>query len=101
MLREKTDAFQGETAQLRAEIQPIFFPDTNGFIAEEIAIETDADLARAVARLHRLAIANNATIRAALTISSQSSAAGIKSRQFWSALISAERLAARIKEYDL
>jgi RNA polymerase sigma factor (sigma-70 family) len=101
MLREHANAFQDQTAQLRAELQPIFFPDATALGAEEIVIASDADLARVVGRLHRLAIANNSTIRAALTISPQSSAAGIKSRQFWSLLRSAEALAARIKEYDL
>jgi hypothetical protein len=48
-----------------------------------------------------LALANSAAIRAALTISPQSSASAIKSRQFWNSLVDAEKLAARIKEYDL
>jgi hypothetical protein len=101
MLREHASAFQDKTAQLRAELQPILFPDADGFVTDEIAIESDADLARVVGLLHRLALANNATIRAALTISSQSSAAGIKSRQFWSFMRSTEELAARIQAYDL
>jgi hypothetical protein len=35
-----------------------------------------------------------------LIISAQSSASAIKSRQFWNSLVSAEKLAARIREYD-
>jgi hypothetical protein len=57
-------------------------------------------LVHAVERLHKLALANNAAIRAALTISSQTSASAIKSRQFWNSLLTAEKLAARIREYD-
>jgi hypothetical protein len=101
MLREHASAFERQTAQLRAEIQPVFFPGLTMSGAEEASIQNDAELARAVERLHKLALANNAAIRTALTISSQSSASAIKSRQFWNSLVSAEKLAARIKEYDI
>ena len=100
MLREHAGAFERQTAQLRAEIQPVFFADSTMSVAEETAIQNDVELSRAVEQLHRLALANNAAIRAALTISSQSSASGIKSRQFWTSLTDAEKLAARIREYD-
>ena len=101
MLREHANAVERQTAQLRLEIQPIFFPDSTSSFTEQASIVNDAELAHAVERLHKLALANNADIRAALTISSQRSASGIKSRQFWNSLAIAEKLAARIKEYDL
>jgi hypothetical protein len=101
MLREHAGALERQTAQLRLEIQPIFFPGSATYFAEEVSIQNDVDLARAVERLHKLALANSAAIRAALTISPQSSASAIKSRQFWNSLVDAEKLAARIKEYDL
>ncbi len=99
MLREHAETFERETTEMRAEIQPIFFADAPAFVAEELSIENDADLARAVGRLHRMALANNAAIRSGLTISSESSAAAIKSRQFWNSLTSAGELAAQIKAF--
>ena len=101
MLREHASAFERQTAQLRAAVQPVFFPGSTMAVVEEVSIQNDADLARAVERLHKLALANNAAIRAALTISSQSSASAIKSRQFWNSLATAEKLAAMIKDYDI
>jgi hypothetical protein len=100
MLREHANAVERQTAQLRTEIQPVFFPGSTTAFAEEASIQNDAELARAVERLHKLTLANNAAIRAALIISAQSSASAIKSRQFWNSLVSAEKLAARIREYD-
>ncbi|HEX3248314.1 MAG TPA: RNA polymerase sigma factor [Pyrinomonadaceae bacterium] len=99
MIHEHAAVLEHQTALLREEIQPVFFPGATSFGPEEGTIQSDADLARAVARLHKLALANNTTIRAALTISSQSSAATIKSRQFWSSLISAGALASEIKSF--
>ena len=99
MLREHAAAFESETLILRQEIQPIFFSSSSLNAADEFAIESDADLARAVERLHNLALSNNEAIRAALTISSQSSAVAIKSSQFWRSLMGSEKLAARIKRY--
>ena len=69
-------------------------------VAEEVSIQSDADLARAVERLHKLALANNEGIRAAFTISSQSSAAAIKSAAFWQSIQRAGTLAAKIKQYQ-
>ncbi len=101
MLREHAGAFEDQTAHLRAEIQPVFFPGSTMTFVEEASIQNDLELARAVERLHKLALANNAAIRTALTISSQSSVTAIKSRQFWNSLTGAEKLAARIKEYEM
>ena len=100
MLREHAAALERQTAQLRADIQPVFFPGSSMSFVEEASIQNDLELARAVERLHKLALANNAAIRTALTISSQSSVTAIKSRQFWNSLTSAEKLAALIKEYE-
>ena len=99
MVREHAAALERETAALRQEIQPIFFSDPPAFAAEEIEIAGDVDLARAVERLHKLALANNDALRAAFTISAQSSKA-VKSLQFWRSLCSAENLAVRIKKYS-
>jgi RNA polymerase sigma factor (sigma-70 family) len=98
MVREHAAALERETAALRQDIQPVFFSGSPSVAAQEIEIAGDVDLARAVERLHKLALANNEAIRAAFTISAESSKA-VKSSQFWRSLTSAENLAARIKQY--
>jgi hypothetical protein len=64
-----------------------------------LVIDSDADLARAVDHLHRLAIANNEAIRQAFTISKASSASAFKSAQFRRNLEGAARLSDRISQY--
>ena len=98
MVRERAAALERETAALRQDIQPIFFSGSASVAAEEIEIAGDTDLARAIERLHKLALVNNEAIRAAFTISVQSSNA-VKSAQFWRSLNGAEKLAARVKQY--
>jgi RNA polymerase sigma factor (sigma-70 family) len=98
MVREHAAALERETAALRQDIQPVFFPDSPSVPAEEIVIASDGDLARGVERLHKLALVNNDAIGAAFTISAQSSNA-VKSLQFWHSLTKAEKLAARIKQF--
>jgi len=100
MLREHVSAFARENAMLRQEIGPVFFPAASSNVNEENLIQSDADLARAVERLHKLALANNDAIRSAFTISAQSSAAAIKSAAFWQSLQKAEKLAERIRQYQ-
>jgi hypothetical protein len=100
MLHEHAAAFERETAALRLEIQPVFFPGASVPLAESSSINNDADLARAIERLHKLALANNDAVRSALTTSSQSSAAAVKSIAFWQALFKAEELAKKIQQYQ-
>jgi len=98
MLRQHVAAFERESGLLRQEIQPVFFSGASSNVADENVIVSDAELARAVERLHSLALSNNQAIRSTFTISSQSSSA-VKSSQFWRSLASAEKLAARIRQY--
>jgi len=98
MIREHAEALEHETAALRQEIGPVFFSPSPSIAAEEIEIAGDVEVERAVERLHKLALTNNDTIRAAFTISAQSSN-GVKSSEFWRSLTSAEKLAARIRQY--
>ncbi len=100
MLHEHAAAFTRENDVLHQEIEPIFFPGTSLQVTEEISLQSDADLARAVERLHKLALSNNEGIRAAFTISSQSSAAAVKSAAFWQSIQRAGTLAAKIKQYQ-
>jgi RNA polymerase sigma factor (sigma-70 family) len=101
MLHEHASAFQRETAALRQEIQPVFFPDASAPEINSGAINSDADLARAIERLHRLTLSNNEAVRSAFTTSSQSSAAAVKSTAFWQALFKAEELAKMIRQYQV
>ena len=99
MIRSHALAFERETTALRRELQPVFFPETSADAVEDIAITSDADLTRAVERMHRLAIAYNDAIRQAFTISKASSASAFKSPQFRRNLDGAARLSDRISHY--
>jgi RNA polymerase sigma factor (sigma-70 family) len=100
MVHEHAIAFEHENAVLRQEIGPVFFPGTVLTGTEDVLIQSDADLARAVERLHKLALSNTDAIRSALTISRQSSASAIRSATFWQSLQRAESLAKRIQQYQ-
>jgi RNA polymerase sigma factor (sigma-70 family) len=100
MLREHAAAFERDCAVLRQTIEPIFFTGQSSNAAPEFKIASDADLARAIERLHKLALANNEAIREAFTISSQSSSTALKSPQLRRSLLGAEKLAAVIKRYQ-
>ena len=99
MMREHALGYEQETAALRRDLQPIFFSETSTEV-EDFAIGDDADLTRAVERLHKLALSTNEAIRAAFTISSQSSAVALKSAQFKRSLLSAMELSERIARYS-
>ncbi|HEX5890589.1 MAG TPA: hypothetical protein VFY61_17890 [Pyrinomonadaceae bacterium] len=99
MMRAQAAAFERENAALRRELQPVFFSEASPDVVEEIAINNDADLSRAVERLHRLALANNDAVRQAFMISNASSAAAFKSPQFRRNLEGAARLSDRISRY--
>jgi RNA polymerase sigma factor (sigma-70 family) len=101
MLREHATAFSRETAALRQEIQPVFFPGASAPGSEGGVINSDVELARAVERLHKLALSNNEAVRSAFTTSSHSSAVAVKSAAFWQALIKAEELAKKIQNYQI
>jgi hypothetical protein len=100
MIHEQAAGLEQKTASLRQEAQPVFFPGATLPAAEEVSIRSDDELARAVERLHKLALANNVAVRAALTISAQSSATTIRSASFWQSLQKAEQLARSIRNYQ-
>ena len=100
MLREHAAAFERENTALQQEIQPIFFPGMSVTVGDEALLQSDADLTRAIERLHKLALSNNDAIRSAFTISSQSSATALKSGAFWQSLLRAEKLAEKIGQYE-
>ena len=98
MVRDHAAALNRETTALRRELEPIFFSETSANGVEDFTIDNDADLTRAIERLHRLALANNEAIRQAFTISSESSAAAFKSPQFARGLAGAAGLSSRIAQ---
>jgi hypothetical protein len=91
-------AVEQESARLRLELQPIFFPAAPSDEAPDASSITDeASLLRAVERLFELVSANDRVIRSAFTISTESAAnSALKTSQFWLSLRGAEKLAARI-----
>ncbi len=101
MLHEHATAFARETAALRQEIQAVFFPGASVPGSEGGVINSDAELARAIERLHKLALSNNEAVRSAFTTSSHSSAVAVKSAAFWQALFKAEELAKKIQNYQI
>lgn len=98
MVGDRAGAFSRETAILRRELQPIFFAGAEVNAVEPLAIASDEDLGIAVERLHKLALANNGAVAGALTISSRSSAAALKS-SFWRLSAEAQALAQAIERY--
>jgi RNA polymerase sigma factor (sigma-70 family) len=100
MVHEHAIAFESKNAVLRQRIEPVFFAGSAASVIEEISIQDEADLARAVERLHKLALSNNDAIGSALTISAQSSANAIKSAAFWQSLHKAGQLARAISRYQ-
>ena len=101
MLHDHATALARETAALRQEIQPVFFPGAPAVGSEGSVINSDAELARAIERLHKLALSNNEAVRAAFMTSSHSSAVAVKSAAFWQALFKAEELAKKIQNYQI
>lgn len=99
LMRSHALAFSRENAALQRELQPVFFFERSATVVEDFAIDNDADLSRAVERLHRLALANNDAIRQAFTITKASSASAFKSPQFKRNLEGAARLSDRISHY--
>ncbi len=93
-------ALQRETAALRLELQPVFFPATAADeTPDETEIADEADLARAVERLFELASSNDHATRSAFTISTESAVTSIiKSPQFRRSLNAAERLTAALNK---
>jgi len=98
-LHEQAAGVERDTAAVRLEIQPVLFPNGSVPFPENGSIAVDADLTRAVERLHKLALANNDAVRAAFTTSTSSSVA-VKSTAFWQALFKAEELARKIQRYQ-
>lgn len=99
IVHEHAIGFESKNALLRQEIEPVFFPGSAANVAEEISIQNDGDLARAIERLHKLALSNNDAISSALTISAQGHANAIKSAAFWQSLQRASQLAKAISRY--
>jgi hypothetical protein len=98
MVRKEAGAFERETALLRRELQPVFFNGAETDVTEPLSIDSDADLAAAVEKLHKLALSNNDAVRTAFTISSRSSAVALKS-SFWRLSANAQVLARQIERY--
>jgi hypothetical protein len=100
MIHEHANAFEHDTVLLRQQLEPVFFAGADVSGIEELSIDNDAELIRAIEQLNKLTLSNNAAIRSAFTISSQSSATALKSVNFWQSLRRSEKLAAQIGRYQ-
>ncbi len=97
LVRAHASAIQREDSMLRAELQPIFQTTSAGAKTGELDLNSDAALIQSIQHLFDLCVANDSTVRAAFTVSADSSSgAAVKAPQFWHALADAEKLAARI-----
>ncbi|HKZ77308.1 MAG TPA: sigma-70 family RNA polymerase sigma factor [Pyrinomonadaceae bacterium] len=98
LLRSHAAAFKRDTAILRRDLQPIFFPSsTSGDVQSDLVITSDGELVLAVQRLFESAAANYEAVRSAFSTSSNgSSTSAMKTTQFVRSLKSTEALAAKI-----
>jgi len=95
MIREHAQAYQREVVALRQELKSVFAASS---ASTEQDLVSEANLTRLADRLVQLSYANDEAVRSAFTISVDgSSAAAIKSPQFWRSLANAETLAAAIQ----
>lgn len=94
LIRSHARAFQQEIAALRQDLTPVFGGGGSGVGAR--AIDDDTELIRAVNRLFELGSANDRTVRAALSISSDRGAGNLGT-SFFSSLRTTEEIAAAIE----
>ena len=96
MVNAHAAALQNETAALRRELGPVFFPSV-AEDGQQAELGNDQKLAAAIDRLLSLCSANDKLIRLAFSISADTSkAAAVKTQQFARSLRTAELLAAKI-----
>ncbi len=100
LIREHAQALRQNNAALRQELgAALAMPEADS--VEEMDVSSDAGLVQVVNRLFALCSANDATVRSALSLSTDTSkAAAIKGAQFWRSLASAESLAAQIQNRE-
>lgn len=97
LIRSHARVIEIETAGLRQELQPIFFPVPPAVVGAEISINNDEDLIFALTRLFEACSNNYDIVRGALTVSNKSSGiSALNSSQFWRSLKSLESVASAI-----
>ena len=96
LIRQHAQALRQNSASLRQELRGILAAPAAD-ATEVLDISSDAELLQAVNRLFALCSANDATVRSALSLSTDTSkAAAVKGAQFWRSLANVEALATRI-----
>jgi RNA polymerase sigma factor (sigma-70 family) len=100
MIRAHAEAFRQETAQLRQELEAVFFTVKPSERTEEVIASNDErDLQRAIERLFEMGASHENAIYGSFSISSEGAATSVaKTPQFWQSLRSAEKLAAKIAQ---
>jgi hypothetical protein len=97
LLRSHARAFQQQSAAMRRELKPVFFPGASEDLPGAATIHSDEELKRAVQELFAAGAANDQVIRSAFTVTNQGARfTAIGTPQFWQAIKKAETLAAGI-----
>ena len=97
LVRSHARAYQQQSAALRHDLRPIFFPGANEDLPGGTGISTDDELRRTVQELFTAGAADDQVIRSAFTVTSGSARfTAINTPQFWQAMKQTEALAARI-----
>ena len=99
MMGEHAQVLLQETASLRQELQVIFPNQNTDAATEEIELNNDRDLSRAIERLFDLCSQYTQVVRSAFIISSENTNAQvIRTGQFWRSLRRAENLATKVQK---
>jgi len=100
LIRRHAQALQRANAALRRELSVVLAirPDE---VSDLSGINSDVEILQSINRLFALCSANDATVRAALTLSTDSSkASAIKSSAFWRSLADSEAIAKAISKLE-
>jgi DNA-directed RNA polymerase specialized sigma24 family protein len=97
LLQEHASEFEREVQALRGDLDQVF-PGLAGGSGSAATIGSDAEIQEAVRRLYELSVACDENVRQSFAVSAQgSSAASVKTQQFWQLLRDAQALAAQIR----
>lgn len=100
LLAEHARALHAELLALRATLKPVFSATAGNESAGVTALQSDADLRRAIASVASLCAETDRALIAAFSLSSESSpGVAVKTTSFWAKLQQGQNLAAAINQY--
>ena len=99
LVRNHAEALRREIANLRGQLQPIFFNENTARETTGLEVSSDASIRIAVERACKLVLATDEAVRAAFAASSEASTVQIvRSARFQTELATSEKLAGRIRQ---